>query len=87
MAVKLQATVYWCAFMVTEDDGGSRADWTSKAKIFVEGKSYGFEISIPLNSRDAVGWRGRLEYEWFDRLDGKPSSFGDVELTFDVMQL
>lgn len=77
----------WCAFMVTEDDGGTRADWTSKAKIFVEGKSYGFEISIPLNSRDDVVWRGRLEYEWFDRLDGKPSSFGDVELTFDVMQL
>ena len=53
------------AFQITEDDGGARTEWSTKAKVFVEGKSYGFEINIPLNSRDDVVWRGRLDYKWF----------------------
>ncbi len=76
-----------CALMITEDDGGTRTEWSTKAKVFVEGKSYGFEISIPLNSRDDVVWRGNVDYEWFDKLNGKSSSFGDVDLTFEVMEL
>ena len=77
----------WCAFMITEDDGGTLTEWTSKAKVIVKGKGYGFEVSIPLNTRDDVVWRGKLDYSWFDRMDGRPSSFGDVELTFEVMDL
>ena len=50
-------------------------------------KSYGFEISIPLSSRDDIVWRGSLDYDWFDRLDGSPASFGDVQLIFEVMEL
>ena len=76
----------WCAFQITEDDGGTRTEWSTKAKVFVEGKSYGFEINIPLNARDDVVWRGRLNYKWFDRLSGLPGSFGDVELTFEVAE-
>ena len=76
----------WCAFQITEDDGGTRTEWSTKAKVFVEGKSYGFEINIPLNARDDVVWRGRLDYKWFDRLSGMPGSFGDVELTFEVVE-
>lgn len=77
----------WCAFMITEDDGGTRTEWSTKAKVYVKGKSYGFEMSIPLNSRDDVVWRGKLDYGWFDRMNGKPSVFGDVQLTFEVMEL
>lgn len=76
-----------CAFMITEDDGGTRTEWSTKAKVFVEGKSYGFEISIPLSSRDDIVWRGSLDYDWFDKLDGRPASFGGVQLTFEVMEL
>ena len=76
----------WCAFQITEDDGGTKTEWSTKAKVFVEGKSYGFEISIPLNSRDDIVWRGRLDYKWFDRQSGVPGSFGDVELTFEVVE-
>ena len=76
-----------CAFMITEDDGGTLTEWSTKAKVFVEGKSYGFEINIPLNTRDDIVWRGSLDYAWFDKLDGKPASFGDVQLTFEVMEL
>lgn len=76
-----------CAFIITEDDGGTLTEWSTRAKVFVEGKSYGFEINIPLNSRDDIVWRGSLDYAWFDKLDGKPASFGDVQLTFEVMEL
>lgn len=75
-----------CAFMITEDDGGTKTEWSTKAKVYIEGKSYGFEVSIPLNSRDDVVWRGQLDYKWFERLDGKPSSFGDVDLTFEIVE-
>jgi hypothetical protein len=76
-----------CALMITEDDGGTRTEWSTKAKVFVEGKSYGFEISIPLNNRDDVVWRGSVDYLWFDKLNGVPASFGDVDLTFEIMVL
>ena len=75
-----------CAFMITEDDGGTRTEWTTKAKVFVAGKSYGIEISLPLNARDDVVWRGKLAYDWFDRCDGESWPFGDVDLTFEIIE-
>ena len=75
-----------CAFMITEDDGGTRTEWTTKAKVFVAGKSYGIEISLPLNVRDDVVWRGKLAYDWFDRCDGESWPFGDVDLTFEIIE-
>jgi hypothetical protein len=78
--------VDWCAFMITEDDGGTRTEWTSKAKVFIEGKSYGFEISLPLNSRDDVVWRGRLASRWLEENSSLVSHFGDVDLTFEVVE-
>ncbi len=78
--------IEWCAFQITEDDGGTKTEWSTKAKVFVEGKSYGFEINIPLNSRDDIVWRGRLDYKWFDQLSGASGSFGDVELVFEVLE-
>ncbi len=75
-----------CAFMITEDDGGTQTEWTSKAKVFVAGKSYGVEITLPLNVRDDVVWRGKLAYDWFDRCDGESWPFGDVDLTFEIIE-
>ena len=74
-----------CAFMITEDDGGTRTEWTCKAKVFVAGKSYGLEISIPMNTRDDIVWRGRLAYSWFDRCNDESWPFGDVGLTFELV--
>lgn len=76
----------WYAFMITEDDGGTKTEWTTKAKVYVESKSYGFEISIPLNSRDDVVWRGRLSSRWLEANDDLEASFGDVDLTFEVVE-
>lgn len=75
-----------CAFMVTEDDGGSQTDWTTKAKVFVAGKSYGVEITIPLNVRDDIVWRGQLMSSWIEKYDGVRAPFGDVDLTFEIVE-
>lgn len=75
-----------CALMITEDDGGTRTEWVSKAKVFVEGKSYGVEITIPLNVRDDIVWRGKLAYDWFEKCNLEPWPFGDVDLTFEVLE-
>lgn len=75
-----------CAFMITEDDGGTRTEWVSKAKVFVEGKSYGVEITLPLNVRDDIVWRGKLAYDWFEECDQQSWPFGDVDLTFEIME-
>jgi len=74
-----------CAFMITEDDGGTRTEWSSKAKVFIEGKSYGVEISLPMNVRDDVVWRGKLSGTWLERCSGESWPFGDVDLTFETV--
>jgi len=75
-----------CAFMITEDDGGTRTEWVSKAKVFIEGKSYGLEITLPLNVRDDIVWRGKLAYDWFGKCNLEPWPFGDVDLTFEIVE-
>ena len=75
-----------CAFMITEDDGGTRTEWVSKAKVFIEGKSYGLEITLPLNVRDDIVWRGKLAYDWFGKCNLEPWPFGDVDLTFQIVE-
>ena len=75
-----------CAFMIIEDDGGTRTEWSGKAKVFVEGKSYGVEISFPLSIRDDIVWRGELTKSWIDGFKDKPGRFGDVNLTFEVIE-
>ena len=75
-----------CALMITEDDGGTRTEWTAKAKVFIEGKSYGVEITLPLNVRDDIVWRGKLSYDWFNSYECQSWPFGDVSLTFDILE-
>lgn len=74
------------AFMITEDDGGTKTEWSCKAKVFVAGKSYGVEVSFPLSVRDDIVWRGKLTRRSLDRFDDKVSPFGDVELTFEQIE-
>lgn len=76
-----------CAFMITEDDGGTRTEWSAKAKVFIEGKSYGVEISFPMNTRDDVVWRGSLSCSWINKCSGDSWPFGDVDLTFETVGL
>lgn len=74
-----------CAFMITEDDGGTQTEWTCKAKVFVSSKSYGIEISLPIKTRDEIVWRGELANSWFEKYNNEKWAFGDVELTFEIL--
>ncbi len=73
------------AFMIMEDDGGTKEEWSVKAKAYVAGKSYGIEISFPLSRRDDIVWRGSLAYNWIERFNNQTSHFGDVDLTFELI--
>ena len=70
------------AFLCTEDDGGTLTSWKCTAKVMIKGKSYGFDIEIPLNSRDDIIWRGQLTRNYLEKNNGLESQFGDVYMTF-----
>ena len=75
-----------CAFMITEDDGGTITKWDCTAFVRVESKSYGIEVSLPFNSRDDIVWRGQLSSTWFENNDNVTGHFGDVDLTFELLE-
>ena len=74
-----------CAFMIIEDDGGTRTTWKCSTTVKYESKSYGFEIEIPLNSRDDIVWRGALTRRYIEQYSGFPAHFGDVELVLELI--
>ena len=74
------------AFMITEDDGGTRTDWECTALVRVESKSYGVEMKLPLNSRDDIVWRGQLASKWLEANNGRVAHFGDVGVTFEFQE-
>ena len=75
-----------CAFMITEDDGGTMTTWDCKALVRIASKSYGVEIKIPFNSRDDIVWRGQLAASWLEGNSDLAAHFGDVEATFEVVE-
>ena len=70
------------AFLVVEDDGGTRTNWKCAAAVKIKSKTYGFDIDIPFNSRDDVVWRGQLGATYFSKGKTIEGRFGDVRLTF-----
>lgn len=74
-----------CAFMITEDDGGTRTEWKCTALVRIASKSYGLEINLPFNSRDDIVWRGQLSGRWIEANSNIIGHFGDVDLTFEVV--
>lgn len=75
-----------CAFMITEDDGGTRKSWKCEANVKIKSKSYGFDILLPFNSRDDIVWRGQLSSRYLEEYSGRTCNFGDVSLTFEVIE-
>lgn len=73
------------AFMISEDDGGTQTEWTCKAKVFIESKSYGVEINLPIRTKDDVVWRGELSNRWIEENNNRTWAFGDVDLTFELI--
>ena len=75
-----------CAFMIIEDDGGSRTSWKCTALVRVASKSYGFELEIPMNTRDDIVWRGQLSSRYILANDNVTGHFGDVDLKFEIIE-
>ena len=75
-----------CAFMITEDDGGTRTEWECTALVRIASKSYGVEVKLPFNSRDDIVWRGQLAGKWLEATSNMVGHFGDVDLTFEVVE-
>ena len=72
------------AFMVTEDDGGSRTSWDCSAVVKVKSKSYGFDIELPFNSRDDIVWRGSLAMDFFEGKEEVSGNFSGVKIGFEI---
>lgn len=75
-----------CALMISEDDGGTRTSWKCSAVVKIKSRSYGFEIDLPVNTRDDIVWRGQLSRKYIFANDGMPGHFGDVDLTFEFVE-
>lgn len=74
-----------CAFMMIEDDGGTKATWKCNAVVKYNSKSFGLELEIPINSRDDIVWRGLLTRKFVQNYSGELSRFGDVELILELI--
>lgn len=74
------------AFMLTEDDGGTKTEWKCSAVVKIKSKSYGFDVSLPFNSKDDIVWRGQLAARYIEKYDGIASRFGDVDVTFSFLE-
>lgn len=75
-----------CAFMIIEDDGGTKTTWNCSGVVKINSKSYGFEISMPLNSRDDIVWRGQLARKYIEASSGMTAHYGDVDLVFEIVE-
>jgi len=73
------------ALMIVEDDGGTRTTWKCNAVVKYESKNYGFELELPLYSRDDIVWRGHLNRNFFERNSGYPVDLGDAEVVFELI--
>ena len=74
-----------CAFMVVEDDGGSRTSWKCSATVKYNSKSYGFDLEIPIYTRDDIVWRGALTRSYIEKYSGTTGHFGDVDLVLELI--
>ena len=70
------------AFLIVEDDGGTRTSWKCAASVKIKSKTYGFDIEIPFHTSDDVVWRGQLGATYFTKGKSIEGRFGDVKLTF-----
>lgn len=72
------------AFLISEDDGGTRTSWKCSATVKIKSKSYGFDVDLPINEKDDIVWRGQLSASFFQSEDYVKGRFGDVEVTFTL---
>lgn len=75
-----------CAFMITEEDGGTRDEWKCSGTVKIASKSYGFEVALPFYTRDDIVWRGKLAGRYIEKYNKTKSRLGDVEIEFEILE-
>jgi hypothetical protein len=75
-----------CAFMIVEDDGGTKTEWKASAVVKFNSKTYGLELSLPMNQYDDIVWRGQLSSRYLEMYSGVPGHFGNVDLEFELKE-
>ena len=73
------------ALMVVEDDGGTQTTWKCSAVVKYNSKAYGFEVAIPLNTRDEIVWRGQHSRRYIEKYSGRSGNFGDADLVLELI--
>jgi hypothetical protein len=73
------------ALMIIEDDGGTQTSWKCSATVKYESKAYGFDIDLPLHTRDDIVWRGNLTRTFIEKNSGHTISLGDVQLVLELI--
>ena len=73
------------AFMIVEDDGGTRTTWKASAVVKYNSKSYGVDVEFPVNTKDDIVWRGSLSRNYIEKYDGRACNYGDVELVLEFV--
>lgn len=74
-----------CALMIVEDDGGTQTTWSCKAKVSIKKDVYGFEVEMPLRSRDDIIWRGSLARSFVERNNAKTVNLGEVAVVMELI--
>ena len=78
-----------CAFLITEDDGGSMSGWKCELTVLYNSKKYGVEVNLPLKTRDDIVWRGTLTRQAIEKhkLDNNLLylPLGEVDLTMEFI--
>ena len=74
-----------CALMIIEDDGGTQTSWKCAATVKYESKAYGFDLDLPLRTRDYIVWRGNLTRAFVEKNNGHTVSLGDIQLVFELI--
>ena len=72
------------AFLIVEDDGGTRTQWKAEVAVKIQSKAYGVSIDIPYNEKDDIVWRGQLSARFFEEEDIVTGRFGDVVCSFEL---
>lgn len=74
------------AMMIIEDDGGRQTKWETEIMVKVDSKSYGIAVSIPLNVRDDIVWRGSLSSRYLFSTQAEHTVFSDVEVEMEIVE-
>jgi hypothetical protein len=75
------------AFLIIEDDGGTRTSWKCSANVKIKSKVYGFDVELPFRSHDDIVWRGRLSNRYFEKYNNLMGHYGDVSITFRIASI